>query len=68
MLNEKISKKSILKISCEGAELDVLKGANNILKNISYVIVEMRLQNIETYNSSEFIIFCIRAISIGMKF
>lgn len=57
LLNEKISKKSILKIDCEGAELDVLKGANNILKNISYVIVELRLQNIETYNPSELINF-----------
>jgi len=57
LLNEKISKRSILKIDCEGGELDVLKGASKILKKVSYVIVEIRLQNIETYNPSEIINF-----------
>jgi FkbM family methyltransferase len=55
--NEKISKNSILKIDCEGGELDVLKGAKNILKKVDYIIVEIRLQNIKTYNPSELINF-----------
>jgi FkbM family methyltransferase len=57
LLNEKISTRSILKIDCEGGELDVLKGASKILKKVSYVVVEIRLQNIETYNPSEIINF-----------
>jgi FkbM family methyltransferase len=57
LVNEKISKKSILKIDCEGGELDVLKGASAILKKVSYVIVEIRLQNINTYNASELVNF-----------
>lgn len=55
LANEKISKKSILKIDCEGGELDVLKGATDILKKVSYVIVEIRLQNINAYNPSELV-------------
>ncbi len=47
----------MLKIDCEGGELDVLKGANNILEKVSYVIVEVRLQKIKTYNPSEIINF-----------
>ena len=55
--NENLNGKVMLKIDCEGGELDVLKGANNILEKVSYVIVEVRLQKIKTYNPSEIINF-----------
>ncbi len=57
LLKEKISKKTLLKIDCEGGELDVLKGATKTLKKINYVIIELRLQKIKTYNPSEIINF-----------
>lgn len=53
--NEIISKNTLLKIDCEGGELDVLIGANDILKKIKYLIIEIRLQKINTYNPSELI-------------
>ncbi len=52
---EKINKNTILKVDCEGGELDVLLGARAILKKINYVIIEVRLQKINTYNPSEII-------------
>ena len=51
---EKINKNTILKVDCEGGELDVLLGARAILKK-NYVIIEVRLQKINTYNPSEII-------------
>ena len=54
---EKISKNTLLKIDCEGGELDVLKGATKIIKKINYIIIELRLQKIKTYNPSEIISF-----------
>ena len=54
---EKISKNTLLKIDCEGGELDVLKGATKIIKKINYIIIELRLQKIKTYNPSEIINF-----------
>tara|TARA_B100000900_G_scaffold346625_1_gene311479 strand:- start:130 stop:801 length:672 start_codon:yes stop_codon:yes gene_type:complete len=46
---------TLLKIDVEGYELEVLKGSCNILDNVDYCIVELRLQNIDTYNPSELI-------------
>ena len=57
LLNENISNNTILKIDCEGAELDILKGADKILQTVDFVIVELRLQKINTYNPSELINF-----------
>ena len=48
---------TLLKIDVEGYELEVLKGSTNVLKNINYCIIELRLQNINTYNPSELINF-----------
>ncbi len=48
-------KNTLLKIDAEGYELEVLKGSTNILNSIDYCIVELRLQNINTYNPSELI-------------
>ena len=56
-MNENISNNTILKIDCEGAELDILKGADKILQTVDFVIVELRLQKINTYNPSELINF-----------
>ena len=41
---EKISKNTLLKIDCEGGELDVLRGATKIIKKVNYIIIELRLQ------------------------
>ena len=54
---EKISKNTLLKIDCEGGELDVLRGATKIIKKVNYIIIELRLQKIKTYNPSEIINF-----------
>ena len=54
---EKINSSTILKVDCEGGELDVLLGAKGILKKVNYVIIELRLQKINTYNPSEIISF-----------
>ena len=51
----KPKKKTLLKIDTEGYELEVLKGANKILNIADYCIIELRLQNIKTYNPSEII-------------
>ena len=56
--NEKISKNTLLKIDTEGNELNILKGSTKILKKINYLMLEVRLKNIETYNPSELISFC----------
>jgi FkbM family methyltransferase len=53
--NEEFRKNTLLKVDCEGGELDVLNGASNILNIVSYVIVELRLQKIKTYNPSDLI-------------
>lgn len=55
--NEKLLGETLLKIDTEGYELEVLKGAENILKSISYIVLEIRLENIKTYNPSEIISF-----------
>ena len=55
--NEKITKDSLLKIDTEGNELNVLKGSSNILKKINFLVVELRLKNIKTYNPNELIAF-----------
>ena len=39
----------------EGAELEILKGSIQTLNKVNYVIVEIRLQKINTYNPSEII-------------
>jgi len=57
LIDENIPKKTILKIDCEGGELDVLKGAEKTLSIVDYVIIELRLQKINTYNPSELIHF-----------
>lgn len=57
LIREKFSKNTLLKIDCEGGELDVLKGAIKILRKVSYVIIELRLQKIKTYNPSDIISF-----------
>tara|TARA_Y100000816_G_C26062652_1_gene558144 strand:+ start:135 stop:797 length:663 start_codon:yes stop_codon:yes gene_type:complete len=53
--NEKIFENTLLKIDCEGAELEILKGSIQTLNKVNYVIVEIRLQKINTYNPSEII-------------
>ena len=55
--NEKLSGKTLLKIDTEGYELEVLKGAEYILKITDYVVLEVRLENVKTYNPSEIITF-----------
>ncbi len=57
LLKENITRDTILKIDCEGGELEVLKGASKTLEQIEYVIIELRLQKITTYNPSEVINF-----------
>ncbi len=54
ILKDEILKgKNLLKIDTEGYELEVLKGAEEILKSIDYLVIELRLANIDTYNPSE---------------
>ena len=53
--NENIFRNTLLKIDCEGAELEILKGSTKTLKIVDYVIAEIRLQKINTYNPSEII-------------
>ena len=49
----------ILKVDTEGNELNVLKGGKKTLKSqkLKMIILELRLQNIQTYNPSEMISF-----------
>lgn len=56
--NKKFKKKSLLKIDTEGYELKVLKGSIQVLKKIDYLILEVRINNVKTYNPSELISFC----------
>jgi len=58
IINFDINKKCLLKIDTEGNELNVLKGAKKILKKINYLILEIRMDQIKTYNPSELISFC----------
>ena len=55
--NEILNGKNLLKIDTEGFELEVLKGATKILESISYLVLELRIENINTYNPSEIISF-----------
>ena len=55
--NEKLSGTTLLKIDTEGYELEVLKGAENILKITNFIVLEVRLENVKTYNPSEIITF-----------
>ena len=57
LIKEKFSKNTLLKIDCEGGELEVLRGAVKILNKVNYVIIELRLQKIKTYNPSDIITF-----------
>ena len=54
-LENNFKKIDILKIDTEGNELNVLKGSSNILKKINFLVVELRLKNIKTYNPNELI-------------
>ena len=56
LLNNKF-KNTLLKIDTEGYELEVLKGAEKLLKNTDYCIIEVRLNNINTYNPSDLIAY-----------
>jgi FkbM family methyltransferase len=47
----------LLKIDTEGYELEVLKGATQILQKARYVMLEVRLKDIKTYNASDLIVF-----------
>jgi len=58
IINFDIDKKTLLKIDTEGNELNVLKGAKKILKKINYLVLEIRIDQIKTYNPSELISFC----------
>jgi len=51
--NETLNGINLLKIDTEGFELEVLKGSTETLKKINYLIIELRLENIDTYNPSE---------------
>ena len=55
--NEILNGKNLLKIDTEGFELEVLKGATKTLGSISYLVLELRIENIKTYNPSEIISF-----------
>ena len=55
--NESLNGKNLLKIDTEGFELEVLKGATKTLESISYLVLELRIENINTYNPSEIISF-----------
>lgn len=55
--NENLVGTNLLKVDTEGYELEVLKGAQNILNIIDYIVLEVRLENIKTYNPSEVINF-----------
>jgi FkbM family methyltransferase len=57
---QKITKDSILKIDTEGNELNVLKGSTYILKKVNFLIIELRLKNVKTYNPNELISFIYR--------
>ena len=48
----------LLKIDVQGSELDILKGAKNVLKYVKYLIIE--LQNIE-YNQIDQCIFALKS-------
>lgn len=43
---EQFKGKTLLKLDVQGFELEVLKGADNLLKNIDYVIIEANLENL----------------------
>jgi len=53
--NEKLDGNNLLKIDTEGYELEVLKGADSILNLTNYLMIEIRFENIKTYNPSEII-------------
>lgn len=52
LFKNKILKKTLLKIDVEGYELNVLKGAKNKLKEISYILIEQQFGN--QYKNSDF--------------
>ena len=54
---ENFEGKNLLKIDTEGYELEVLKGSEKVLKSVNYLVLEIRLENIKTYNPSEIISF-----------
>lgn len=43
ILNKLTSKNILVKIDCQGAEIPILKGASNILKNTDFIIMELPL-------------------------
>ncbi len=43
---------SFLKIDVEGFEIEVLKGAKNILKNLPKLAIEIHTENLSSYNTS----------------
>jgi len=57
LYDEKLDENVLLKIDCEGAELDILEGSLKTLSISDYLIIEVRLQKIETYNPSDLICF-----------
>ena len=57
IISYKDLKNTVLKIDTEGYELEVLKGSENLLGVVEYCIIELRLENIKTYNPSEIINF-----------
>ena len=57
LTNEDLKKNLLVKIDCEGAELDVLEGSLKTLCIANYLIIEVRLQKINTYNPTDLICF-----------
>jgi len=55
--SEILKGKNLLKVDTEGYELEVLKGAKETLKKVDYLIIELRVENIKTYNPSEIFYF-----------
>jgi FkbM family methyltransferase len=65
--NHKIKKIDILKIDTEKFENFVLAGAQNILKNVHYIILEVTIENNENYTiSSLFKLLCNKEFNFQM--
>ena len=66
VLNDKILPSEIfIKIDCQGAEIPILKGANNTLKNVSFILLEIPFFGEYNTNVPSFLEHIIFMNSIG---